>query len=211
MRDATRGTSGAELSDPAELAARRALLGAPHMLDLTRFAAGLRAAHGEVPDFDPLDGGTGARLFLLLETPGPTIGRTGLVSADNPTGTGRNLRRFLDAAGILRGDRVVWNAVPWYIHAGGPNRAPRTAELRAGLSLLPPLLDLLPRLRVAVLAGRAAAGAEEVLRARRPGMPVLRMPHPSPTYVCTSPDVARRIGAALAEAAVVLGRVDAAG
>lgn len=203
-RPAAGPANAAGLADPAETERRRALLGAPHMAALARFAAGLRARHGEVPDFDPLDGGTGARVLVLLETPGPTIGRTGLVSADNPTGTGRNLRRFLGAAGIARADRALWNAVPWYIHAGGPNRAPRASELREGLALLPPLLDLLPRLRVAVLAGRAAAGAEAVLRAHRPGVPVRLMPHPSPTYVCTAPDVARRIEAALAEAAALL-------
>jgi hypothetical protein len=30
------------------------------------------------------------------------------------------------------------------------------------------------------------------------------MPHPSPTYVCTSPDIPRRIAATLAEAKALL-------
>lgn len=177
----------------------------PHVAPLLRYAAALRARHGEVPDVDPADGGTEARLLILLETPGPRIGRTGIVSADNPSGTGRNLRRFLGGAGIPRCERVIWNAVPWVIHAGGPNRAPRAAEVREGLAELPDFLALLPRLRVAVLAGRVAGMAAEMVATARPGVAILPMPHPSPTYVCTSPDVAQRIEAALVEAAALLG------
>lgn len=175
------------------------------MPSLAAFVERLRAEHGNVPDFDPAGGGASARLLILLETPGPRIGETGVVSIDNPSGTARNLRRFLADAGIAQRDLVLWNAVPWVIHAGGPNRAPRPAEMRAGLALLPPLLERLPGLRAVVLAGRIAATAEPVLQAERPHLPVLRMPHPSPTYVCTSPDVPRRITATLREAAALMG------
>ena len=176
---------------------------------LERLAAALRAEAGgrDVPGFDPLDGGVAARLLLLLETPGPRVGRggRGAVSRDNPTGTGRNLRRFLGEAGIARADTVIWNAVPWVIHApGARNRAPRAAEVRAGLGALPLLLDLLPRLVVAVLAGCVAGQARGVLTEARPGLRVLAMPHPSPTIVCTSPAIPARIAATLAEARAIL-------
>ena len=154
---------------------------------------------------DSHDGGTEAHLLILLETPGPHVHRTGIVSADNPSGTARNLRRFLAEAGLPRHERVIWNAVPWVIHGGGPNRAPRAGEIREGLAELPGFLALLPRLRTAVLAGRVAGMAADAVAATRPGIAVLRMPHPSPTYVCTSPDVPRRIAAALGEAAALLG------
>lgn len=156
-----------------------------------------------MPDFDPNDGGAAARLLLLLETPGPRPGPrpAGRVSRDNPSGTARNLRRFLDEAGIARADTAIWNAVPWAIHApGAPSRAPRAAEIRAGIALLPPLLDLLPDLRVVVLAGRVAGLARPAVAAARPGLPVLAMPHPSPTIVCTSPAVPARIAETLARA-----------
>jgi uracil-DNA glycosylase len=155
-----------------------------------------------VPEADPADGGVHARMLLLLETPGPSHALTGRVSRDNPTPTAANLRRFLSEAAIAREDTLIWNAVPFVIHLpGAANRAPRRDELRAGLGFLPRLLALLPHLRVAVLAGRTAGEAAPVLAAARPGLPVLRMPHPSPTYVCTSPDIPRRIAATLAEAA----------
>lgn len=190
------------LLDPANLDARRALLDEPHMRGLGGMIAALRTRLPDpVPDADPLDGGDAARLLLLLETPGPTIMRTGFVSRDNGGGTSANLRRFLDGAGLARRDVVIWNVVPWLIHAGGPNRAPRRDEVARGLALLPALLDRLPALLVAVLSGRPASRAEPVLRDLRPALPVLTMPHPSPTYVNTSPEVARRLAATLAEAA----------
>lgn len=165
----------------------------------------LRARFGEVPDPDPLDGGADARLLVLLETPGPRIRATGIVSRDNPSGTGRNLAALLAGAGIERRDTLIWNAVPWIIHdPGAPNRAPRRGEIRDGIAALPACLAVLPNLVAAVLSGRVAAEAEPVLRACRPGLPVLAMPHPSPTIQCTSPAIPARCRAVLAEAAALL-------
>ena len=193
------------LADPAVLAGRAAARGAPHVAALERFAAELRTRHGEVPDADPFDGGVDARLLLLLETPGPGASPLLFVSRDNPTGTGANIRRFTEDAGIARADTLVWNAVPWVIHApGARNRAPRRGEVAAGLAELPAFLALLPRLAVAVLAGRVAGGARPVVEAAKPGLRVIEMPHPSPTIVCTSPAIPARIRAALAEAAAAL-------
>ncbi len=110
-------------------------------------------------------------------------------------------------AGLARRDTIIWNAVPQVIHApGARNRAPRRAEVATGLAELPGFVALLPRLRAVVLAGRVAGAARAVLAAARPDLTVLEMPHPSPTFVCTSPAVPARIRAALAEAAAVLAR-----
>ena len=193
------------LGEPGAAEARRALLDLPRMAALRPLVDAIRAGHGEVPDPDPLDGGADARLLLLLETPGPRIRATGFVSRDNPAETSANLFRECRAAGIARRDTLIWNAVPWIVHApGATNRAPRAGELAAGRRWIPPLLGCLPRLAVVVLAGRAAADAAEAVAAARPGLPVLRMPHPSPTYLCTSPAHPARVRACLAEAAAIL-------
>lgn len=194
------------LADPDRLAARRAALTEPHLAPLRILAARIARERGAaVPDPDPLDGGVAARLLLLLETPGPSIGRTGLVSRDNPTGTAANLGRFLHQAGIARADTLIWNAVPFVIHAEGAlNRAPRAVEIRAAEPYLAPLLECLPRLRVVVLAGRVAGRMAAALAALRPDLPMIAVPHPSPTYVCTAPDVALRIVAGLREAGAAL-------
>lgn len=196
---------GGALADPAALLQRAAARGAPHVLPLDRFVAALRARHGAVPDVDPFDGGTGARLLLVLETPGPGAEPLRFVSRDNPTGTAANIRRFSDAAGLARRDCIIWNAVPQVIHAPhARNRPPRRAEVAAGLAELPRFLDLLPSLAVVVLAGRVAAKARPIIEAARPGLPVLEMPHPSPTIVCTSPSVPARIAEVLDRAARIL-------
>ncbi|KQQ31591.1 uracil-DNA glycosylase [Methylobacterium sp. Leaf123] len=194
------------LRDSTCLDARRAMADAPHVRPLRAFAQAIAAERGAaVPDPDPLDGGVGARLLLLLETPGPSIGRTGFVSRDNPTGTAANLFRFLAEAGIARRDTLIWNAVPWVIHAPGAlNRAPRRSEAAAAAPYFAPLLALLPRLAVVVPAGRFARAASAPLSALRPELPMVAIPHPSPTYVCTAPAVRERILAGLAQAAAHL-------
>ena len=192
----------AALDDPGERAARRALLAAPHMRPLARLAASLRRDTGAyVPDADPLDGGVAARVLLLLETPGPAIRATGFVSRDNPTPTARNIRRFAADAALARGCTVIWNTVPWTIHPeGARNRAPRAAEIRAGLALIPAFLAALPDLRCAILAGRIARAARDAIG----DLAVIEIPHPSPTIVCTDPAVAGRIRDGFRWAASVL-------
>ncbi|MBD8908480.1 uracil-DNA glycosylase [Methylorubrum zatmanii] len=194
------------LRDPAALAARRAMADAPHIRPLRALARRIaEECHAEVPDPDPLDGGVEARLLLLLETPGPSIGRTGFVSRDNATGTAANLFRFLREAGIARRDTLIWNAVPWVIHTPGAlNRAPRRSEAAAAAPYLAPLLVLLPQLAVVVPAGRFAQAAAAPLKEVRPDLPVVPIPHPSPTYVCTSPAVRERILVGLSQAAAWL-------
>ncbi|MBE7243487.1 MAG: uracil-DNA glycosylase [Actinomycetospora chiangmaiensis] len=200
-------TTPKSLADPAALAARQALRDAPHIAPIRALARQIAAERdAPVPDPDPLDGGVGARLLLLLETPGPKVLRTGFVTRDSANGTAANLFRFLAEAGIARRDTLIWNAVPWVIHAPGAlNRAPRRAEAKAAEPYLAPLLALLPDLAVAVLAGRFAGECAPALTALSPALPVIAIPHPSPTYVCTSPEVPARIRQGLAEAARVLG------
>ena len=194
------------LADPATLAVRRAMVEAAHIAPIRALARRIAAERGApVPDPDPLDGGVGARLLLLLETPGPMVLRTGFVTRDSANGTAANLFRFLAEAEIARPDTLIWNAVPWVIHAPGAlNRAPRAAEAREAAPYLAPLLDLLPGLAVAVLAGRFAGRCAPALAALRPGLPLIEIPHPSPTYVCTSPEVPARIRRGLAAAAAIL-------
>ncbi|WAJ27710.1 uracil-DNA glycosylase [Antarcticirhabdus aurantiaca] len=166
-----------------------------HVAPLNALARRIAAAHGEAPLFDPAGGGTRARILLMLETPGPARGSDPavprVVSQFNATGTARNLRRFFAEAGIEAADVVIWNAVPFLIHApGARNRPPKAAERAAGLPWIEPLLDLLPDLAVAVLSGRVARGARAAIEALRPNLAILEMPHPSPTFVVTDPAIA---------------------
>ncbi len=181
-------------------------LAEPHVAPLEAYRAALLPRWPRLPHADPLDGGAAARLLLLLETPAPGPDDIRFVSRDNATATARNLRRFLAEAGIARADTLIWNAVPGILHPpGARNRAPRAAEIAAGLVELPALLALLPRLRVSVLAGRVAGRAAPVLRAARPDLAIFAMPHPSPTFVNTAPGIAPGIVALLRQAGSELG------
>ena len=81
---------------------RRTLLRAPHVAALEAYRARLAARFGDVPHFDPHDGGDRASCLMLLETPGPCAGAIRFVSRDNPTATARNIARFCHAAGLDR-------------------------------------------------------------------------------------------------------------
>lgn len=174
---------------------------------LERWRRSLARGGRRIAKFDPLDGGAAARVLILLETPGPGPDGPRLVSRDNPTGTARNLARFLADAGLARSDTILWNVVPWIVHApGARNRALRRGEIREGIALLPPFLARLPRLEAALLAGRVAGMAADAVARARPDVHMTTMPHPSPAFVCTSPDVPRRIAAALADVAARIRR-----
>ncbi|MDQ0470213.1 uracil-DNA glycosylase [Labrys wisconsinensis] len=185
---------------------RLALLNNVRFAELERWREELEERGRRLPHFDPLDGGADARLLILLETPGPGDAPVRFVSRDNKTGTARNLRHFLGVAAIPRRETVLWNAVPWIVHSpGDKNRPLREAEIAEGLKTVPGLMDRLPRLEVVLLAGRIAQRSAETITARRPGLAVHTMPHPSPANVCTNPDISTRITLAVNSAATILG------
>jgi uracil-DNA glycosylase len=101
---------------------------------------------------------------------------------------------------------LLWNCVPWIVHARRRGRPLRRAEIR-GLATLPGLLAVLPRLTTVVLAGRVAREAAPVIAAARPNVALFTMPHPSPANVCTSPAVPAAIRDALSAAAARLGSI----
>lgn len=70
------------------------MLGLSHIAPLTEYVAKLRLRGlGEVPDFDPLDGGIEARILFLLEKPGPMTAEggkrigSGFISRNNDDST----------------------------------------------------------------------------------------------------------------------------
>lgn len=174
-----------ELSDESTLVARRALVDAPHVATLNDFVRRLRLTTDRpVPWFDPLDGGSDARLLVLMESPSRRGIGNGFVSADNPTPTGRRMRDEFARAGLVREDRVVWNVVPWYLGNDLKARNPTVAERREGAQRLADLLPLLPRLRVVLTLG---APAREGWRSLALDLPHVAAPHPSNTNLCARP------------------------
>jgi hypothetical protein len=66
----------------------------------------------QVPNVDPNDGGIGATVLLLLESPGPRAVASSFVSRDNPDASARNMGCELERAGFQCGARCVQGFAP---------------------------------------------------------------------------------------------------
>ena len=158
------------------------MLTAPHIVPLTEYVSELRSGiRGEVPDFDPADGGVLASILFLFEKPGPMTsvdrrGRvgSGFVSRDNDDPTAEATFLFMKKAELPRQDTVIWNLIPWWdgqVKFSGSDRNLAMHELEK-------LKDLLPNLQTVVLVGRTAQKAAPFFRERN--LRVLESYHPSP-------------------------------
>jgi hypothetical protein len=156
---------------------RDILRSADHMQQLSRYVTELRA-YGDVPDFDPLDGGEEAKVLFLQEKPGPkTSGNngSGFISMNNDDATATNSFKFLQAIGIPREAVVFWNAMPWW---DGTIKYTRH-ELIKGVGQVRGLLEHLPNLRAVVLVGVPARKAASDIARCRPDVKIFYSYHPS--------------------------------
>jgi uracil-DNA glycosylase len=174
------------LGSVVEQKVRRGLIGEPHVASLTEFVRKIRRETGfdkQIPFFDPLDGGVAAAILYLLEAPGARAVSSGFVSRNNLDESAKNFFELNRDAGVPRKATVIWNIVPWYIGSGKKIRPAEAADLAVGVRHLEQLLQMLPALRVVVIMGKKAIFAEEHIRRARPGVEIIRSPHPSPLYV----------------------------
>jgi hypothetical protein len=184
------------LGDPTARIARQAELYEPRIAPLTEFVEKLRAevgSHGSIPYFDPWDSGIDAEILFLLEAPGARALFTGFISRNNPDETAKNFFELNRDAEIPRKRTVTWNIVPWYIGTGMRIREAGKTDTDAGIRALTRVLDLLPKLRAAVLIGRKAERASQLLAQLRPAVRVFKSPHPSPLFVNNAPGNRQRI------------------
>lgn len=92
--------------------------------------------------------------LVFLESPGPEVKNSGVVSAFNDDDTAAELKRLLGIAfepnawsGVL-----CWNAIPWFLH-----RPPRVSDVTDAKILHGELLTLVrPRLQCVLLLGAKA-------------------------------------------------------
>ncbi len=174
------------LKSTAEREARHGLVNEPHVASLNAFVRQLRhetGFGGQIPFFDPLDGGTAAEILYLLEAPGAQAVSSGFISRNNADESAKNFFELNDAAQIPRKATIIWNIVPWYIGSEKKIRAAQTADLAAGILHLQKLLQLLPALRAVVIMGQKPAFADKYIGTARPEVAIIRSPHPSPLYV----------------------------
>jgi hypothetical protein len=163
---------------------RRAMLNLPHVAPLTAYAAALRErGSGQVPEFDPLDGGIEARVLFLFEKPGPMTSEgggtsrrigSGFISRNNDDPTAEATFRFMEQAEIARKAAVIWNVIPWW----NGTRKVAGPELRAGAAEVRGLIALLPKVRAVVMVGERAAKAKRYLDSTE--LALFTSHHPSP-------------------------------
>lgn len=136
-----------------------------------------------MPHIAPWHGGVDAPMLSVLRDPGPMVREgvgSGFLCIENDDPTAEYQCNAFDALGIAARDFTPWNAYPWYI-----NRAPRAAELEAGVEPLISLIALMPRLRVVLLQGLHAQSSWRRLTRRHSGLvqarqlEVVRTLHPS--------------------------------
>jgi uracil-DNA glycosylase len=170
---------------------RKAMLHHPHIERLTSYAAKLRErGPGEVPEFDPLDGGVDARVLFLFEKPGPMTAYggkrpgSGFISRNNDDPTAEATFDFMERAGIPRKLTVTWNLIPRW----NGTRKITGQELCEGMKCLQELIGLLPRLRAVVMVGKSAAKARPYLAEKHPGLHLSCSAHPSPLVRAKFPD-----------------------
>lgn len=174
------------MRDPEVRQRRRAMLSQPHIQPLTAYAAQLRASGlGEVPEFDPWDGGVDAEILFLFEKPGPmtdsTVG-SGFISRNNDDPSAEATFNFMQRAGLPRRLTVSWNIIPWW----NGTRVVTRSELEQGVACLRQLIALLPKLRAVVLVGRSAARASHLLEGE--SLLLFTSAHPSPLVRARHPE-----------------------
>lgn len=169
------------MRDPGVRERRRAML--PNIAPLTDYVADLRRRNlGEVPDFDPCDGGIDARVLFLFEKPGRKAAESGFISRNNADSTAEAILHFMREAHIPRKSTVIWNVIPWW----NSTRKMTAREPRQGAACVKELISLLRNLCAVVMVGRKAEKAEPFLKTT--GLKLFHSWHPSPVVRAIYPD-----------------------
>lgn len=197
--------------DPTFLEDKRARLREPHVAainDLVDRVASQTAM--SVPYVDPDSGGIKARVLFVLESPAtPAALGSGMLSADNDDETAKNIWHSYRESGMPRTYGLHWNAVPWYVGAGGKNGRVTNADVAGGRTYLRQLLCVTPDIRVIVAFGSKARisvdGLIQELAER--DIVVLHSIHPSPrNYNSRRQRTIHEVRAAFAGALVIADR-----
>ena len=182
------------LKSSVECDKRRKMLDAHHIAPLTEYARSLvglskhetykNATDFFVPHFDPLDGGTNAKVLFIFEKPGPKTRLSEFISRNNDDKTAENTLNFMQQAGLPREWTCLWNFVP--IWNGTRKVTPR--EIVLGIEHLPNLISLFPNLNSIVFVGGKVK--EAVMRGGKSyGMQLFGngAPHLTTLFFCSHP------------------------
>lgn len=180
--------------DPNEVTRRETEIFANNVASLNTWVCKLQIRLGpnvNIPWFDPQDGGCEAQILWLLEAPGRKAtrehGGSGFISCNNNDGTAQNTWKAREGAGVSRKLVVHWNVIPYYLGSSTKIRAYDPHDIAAVGPLLGELLDLLPRLRVVILGGKAANKVWRDFAPVNCPFHIIECPHPSPKNLNSRP------------------------
>lgn len=163
------------LKSQDEIERRKEMLSEPHMMPLADYISKLRKSDfGDIPDFDPCDGGVNAQALFLFEKPGPKAFESGFISRNNNDQTAENTFKFMLEARLPREKVCIWNVILGW---NGTIKV-TTDELKQGIEALGDLFRLLPHLKVVVFVGKKAAKAKPLLEGTN--LTLMESVHPSP-------------------------------
>ncbi|MGN7132060.1 uracil-DNA glycosylase [Rhodococcoides corynebacterioides] len=149
-------------SDPEVVAEKLLRIRDPHVAPLNALADRIAdhegLPHGFVPYVDPDQGGTDARLLVLLDNPSTKAeagSGSGLLSLDNDDRTARNCREAYARHGVSSRNVVHWNVVPFPV-AGVRNGGSTAAERARSVPWTREFVRLCPRVEIVLLLGASA-------------------------------------------------------
>jgi len=173
------------LKNEEERKRRIDMLRQSHISPLTDFVDHLNSQKqfGDVPYFDPMDGGAKARILFLYEKPGPQADGSGFISRNNNDGTAETTFKFMQQIDLPRVETCIWNTIPGW---NGEIKF-TSSELKTGFECLYGLFNLLPDLKVIVLVGKQAQKVEKMI-ALPSRLEVIRSYHPSPKVRAMAPE-----------------------
>lgn len=161
---------------------------APHVQPLNALVRAWRAAlpDAKIPWFDPDDGGSEARVLILMESPAPTTvgpSGSGFCSEDNDDRSNQLVREMRRAAGLSRRYCLKWNVVPWAVlDSSGHPRTPARSEITIATPYLIEVLDAAPNVEVVITLGTSALSgfvASTTMVAPHRLYRIAAAPHPS--------------------------------
>ncbi len=189
------------LKSQEERIRRAGMLILPRMKPLLRLLNEIRAKYQFTPNFDPCDGGIGAKVLFLLEAPGRQARGSDFISRNNPDPTAKNMWKLLSS--LRREDTILWNIVPWYLGSEVKILPAKRSDISAARCFLVKLFKLLPQLEYVILMGKPARSErrviEELLSKANKQDEVRETVHPSPKVLNPHPHQREEIKALINE------------
>jgi len=108
-----------------------------------------------IPHFDFSHGaGLDSKVLFLLESPGPQVRKTGLISLRNNDLSARHLNEQLTKSRADLRDIVLWNIVPWILKNGTGFATPTADEIKDARQFTRKLFEVFQKITTIVFLGR---------------------------------------------------------